>query len=62
MTTVAQFIEYLKTLPPEMEVQVLELYDGQWCQESRMTDLDLTEYSDNCNVYGAKDTLYLGRS
>lgn len=60
MTTVVQFIEYLKTLPPNMDVQVLELYDGAWCQESRTSNLDLDKYSDN--VYVTKDTLYLGKS
>jgi len=62
MTTVAQFIEYLKILPPEIEVRVLELYDGSWSQLSKMVDLDITKYSDNCMAYGASNTLYLGKN
>lgn len=59
MTTVRQLKAYLETLNPETKVEVVEVYSGSWCQESRNAALDLGEYSDNCNVYG--DTLYLGK-
>lgn len=59
MTTVAQFIEYLSTLPPETKVEAVEVYSGEWCQESQMTELDLDRYSDNLQLYG--DTLYIGK-
>lgn len=58
MTTAAQFIEYLKTLPPDTEIKVVNVYDGAWCQLSENVDLNLDEHSDNCSLYDHQ--LFLG--
>ena len=58
MTTVAQFIEYLKTLPPDVQVRVIKerRYGPEW------VDLDLTTDKQNCyhSTYNGGNYLELG--
>jgi hypothetical protein len=66
MTTVAEFIEYLKTLPPETDVQVVES-DGYY---AKFVDLEIDENTDFTDMtgnpfakgkpYENSKTLYLG--
>jgi hypothetical protein len=48
MTTVAEFIEYLKTLPPETEVQVVES-DGYY---AKFVDLEIDGNTDFIDMTG----------
>ena len=57
MTTVAQLINYLKTLPPNLQVNVVREYHlgGYNGYATEMTDLILPDehgYSDNCEIFG----------
>jgi len=58
MTTVAEFITYLETLPSETTVEVLQEYTGSYYTSTCYVDLDLGKYSENCDLLGT--TLHLG--
>ena len=67
MTTVEQFIEYLKTLPPETAVKVAVAVDGNWSSYTNWEDLELPDsssptVSDNVELYTFSPELYLGRT
>lgn len=67
MTTVEQFIEYLKTLPPETAVKVAVAVDGNWSSYTDWEDLELPDsssptVSDNVDFYTFSPELYLGRT
>lgn len=58
MTTVAELIAYLQTLPPETTVDVLEEESSGYSTFVSWTDLTLpTEHS-----YGSSDTLEFSRA
>lgn len=60
MTTVAQLIEYLKTLPPDAQVRVLEERTRNYETVTEWVDLEIG--TDNCYHWtpGAKNYLDLG--
>lgn len=67
MITVEQFIEYLKTLPPETTVKVAVAVDGNWSSYTDWEDLELPDsssptVSDNVDFYTDPPELYLGRT
>jgi hypothetical protein len=67
MTTVAEFIEYLKTLPPETTIKVMEECHSNYSVYTSWTDLELPDQygsSDNAEFFDFKDyvCLHLGQS
>lgn len=69
MTTVAQLIEYLQTLPPKTTVEVSVNVDGNWSSYTVWESLKLPtqnsfNVSDNLEFCSLKNspTLYLGRT
>jgi hypothetical protein len=67
MTSVEQFIEYLKTLPPETTVEVAVAVDCNWSSYTRWEDLELPDsssptVSDNLDFGENTPFLRLGRT
>lgn len=58
MCTAKELITYLQTLPSDMEVEILQKFDGNYYTGTKWESLELGAYSDSCNVY--TDILYLG--
>jgi len=56
MTTVAQFIDYLKTLPPETQIRVLEERTRNWETTTQWANLDV---NDNCYYWMRGNGRYL---
>lgn len=54
MTTVAQLIQYLQTLPPETTVNVAVNVDGNW---SSYTEWEQLELPDNFSLYKNSDNI-----
>lgn len=57
MTTVAQLIEYLQTLPLDAEVEVMSECRGSYETYTKFEPLQIPEYgcSDNLEVYDFRD-------
>ena len=49
MTTVAQLIEYLQTLPPETTVQVAAAVEGMYTAWTTEQDLDIPQVAEGLN-------------
>jgi len=50
MTTAADLITYLTTLPPDTEIEVLEAYRRHYDTCTKWVALDLDTYSDNMDL------------
>lgn len=71
MTTAQQMIDYLSTLPPDTEIEVLERYTCGYETGTRWVPLELGPYSDTMDLicfdtaaeghpYHGKTVLFLG--
>ena len=70
MTTVAELIDYLTTLPPDTEIEVLERYHCHYETSTRWVALELGPYSGTMDLitwpaeargaYAGKTVLFLG--
>jgi len=60
MTTVSQFIEYLKTLPPDMTVKVMEEEMGNWGVSVGWIDLVLPDENGYSPTIDKVSELWLG--
>jgi hypothetical protein len=58
MATAVELIEYLQTLPPETEIQVLERYSNAFSTDTRWEPLEIAEHSDT--LFLCEGILYLG--
>jgi Ran GTPase-activating protein (RanGAP) involved in mRNA processing and transport len=62
MTTVAQLVEYLQTLPQDAEVDVLKEVSANWSTWTEFTALEIPGeygYSDNLEVYDFRDNQFV---
>jgi hypothetical protein len=62
MTTVAQLIEYLQTLPQDAEVDVLKEVSANWSTWTEFTPLQIPDAygcSDNLEVYDYRDNQFV---
>jgi|LakMenEpi03Aug12_release.lakeMendotaPanAssembly.Ray.scaffolds.fasta_scaffold670427_2 hypothetical protein len=62
MTTVAQLIEYLQTLPQDAEVDVLKEVSANWSTWTEFTSLEIPDKygcSDNLEVYDYRDNQFV---
>ena len=62
MTTVAQLVEYLQTLPQDAEVDVLREVSENWSTWTEFTSLEIPDeygYSDNLEMYDYRDNEYV---
>lgn len=62
MTTVAQLVEYLQTLPQDAEVDVLREVSVNWSTWTEFTSLEIPDeygYSDNLEMYDYRDNEYV---
>lgn len=73
MTTARELIEYLSTLPPDTEIEVLEAYRAHYDTITRWEPLELGPYSNTMDLirfdrvaeshpYHGKTVLFLGES
>ena len=62
MTTVAQLIEFLQTLPQDAEVDVMAERRGQWWTYTEFEELQIPDEhgnSDNLEVYDFRDNQFV---
>ena len=65
MTTVAQLMEFLQTLPEAAEVDVMKEVSADWSTWTTFEELQIPDehgYSDNLEVYDFRDNQFVTES